>query len=109
MHEWIRAIGYSLLNLKLYQLYIYLFSQLTCRRIGFPLASLDFLFCVNVVHFEQQRNIYLEFFITQMNNLKCIKSLGENLISASPTRINISYTSNLDKWQSFYSVQDKLA
>ena len=59
MHEWIRAIGYLLLNLKLYQLYIYLFSQLTCRRIGFPLASLDFLFSVNIVYFEQQRNLNL--------------------------------------------------
>ena len=52
---------------------VYLFPQLTCRRIGFPLVTLDFSFCVNVVHFEQRKNLYLEFFITQMNNLKFIK------------------------------------
>ena len=109
MHEWTRAISYSLLNLELYQLFIYLFSQLTCRRIGFPLVLLDFSFCVNVVLFKQRSNLYLEFFITQMNNLKCIKSPGETLISASPTRLNISFTSTLDKLQSFYSAQDKLA
>ena len=86
MHEWTRAIGYSLLNLELYQLFIYLFSQLICRRICFPLVLLDFSFCVNVVLFEQRSNLYLEFFITQMNNLKCIKSPEETLISASPTR-----------------------
>ena len=75
MHEWILAICYSLLNLKLYKLYIYLFSQLTRRGVGFPLTLLDFSFCVNVVHFEQQRNLYLKFFITQMNNLNILNRL----------------------------------
>ena len=75
MHEWILAISYSLLNLELYKLYIYLFSQLTCWRVGFPLTPLDFSFCVNVVHFEQRRNLYLKFFITQMNNLNVLNRL----------------------------------
>ena len=88
---------------------VYLFSQLTCRRISFLLAPLDFSFYVNAVHFEQRRNLYLEFLITQMNNLKCINFPGETLISASLTRLNISFTSTLDKLQSFYSAQNKLA
>ena len=75
----------------------------------FSSGSIGFFICVNVVHFEQRRNLYLEFFITQMNNLKCIKLPWETLIAASPTRLNISFTSTLDKLQSFYSAQDKLA
>ena len=44
-----------------------------------------------------------------MNNLKCINLSEEALISASPARLNISFISTLDKLQSFYSDQDKLA